>query len=55
VQITINHEINWKQFEIAVPAFLMMITMPLTYSIANGIGARSGALSGDHGGAGAWA
>lgn len=30
-------EINWKQFEIAVPAFLMMITMPLTYSIANGI------------------
>ncbi|MDA3920786.1 MAG: NCS2 family permease [Salinisphaera sp.] len=30
-------EIQWKRFEIAVPAFLMMIAMPLTYSIANGI------------------
>lgn len=30
-------EIDWKRFEIAVPAFLTMITMPLTYSIATGI------------------
>lgn len=30
-------EINWNRFEIAVPAFLTVITMPLTYSIANGI------------------
>ncbi|MFF2449447.1 NCS2 family permease [Neobacillus sp. NPDC058068] len=30
-------KINWKQFEIAVPAFLTMIAMPLTYSIATGI------------------
>ncbi|WP_349257008.1 NCS2 family permease [Salinisphaera sp.] len=30
-------EIQWKKLEIAVPAFLMMATMPLTYSIANGI------------------
>jgi AGZA family xanthine/uracil permease-like MFS transporter len=29
--------INWKQFEIAVPAFLTMIAMPLSYSIATGI------------------
>ncbi|WP_018663896.1 NCS2 family permease [Heyndrickxia acidiproducens] len=29
--------IKWDKFEIAVPAFLTMITMPLTYSIATGI------------------
>ncbi len=29
--------INWKQFEIAVPAFITVIAMPLTYSIATGI------------------
>ncbi|MFD1929477.1 NCS2 family permease [Sporosarcina siberiensis] len=29
--------IEWKQFEIAVPAFLTIIAMPLTYSIATGI------------------
>lgn len=29
--------IKWDQFEIAVPAFLILITMPLTYSIATGI------------------
>lgn len=29
--------IEWKQFEIAVPAFLTMIAMPLSYSIATGI------------------
>jgi adenine/guanine/hypoxanthine permease len=30
-------EIDWKKFEIAVPAFLTMIAMPLSYSIATGI------------------
>lgn len=29
--------IAWDQFEIAVPAFLTIITMPLSYSIATGI------------------
>ncbi|RDI37959.1 NCS2 family permease [Falsibacillus pallidus] len=30
-------EIDWKRFEVAVPAFLTIIAMPLTYSIATGI------------------
>jgi AGZA family xanthine/uracil permease-like MFS transporter len=30
-------EIQWTKLEIAVPAFLTLVTMPLTYSIANGI------------------
>ncbi|MFD2217106.1 MULTISPECIES: NCS2 family permease [Metabacillus] len=30
-------QIDWKRFEIAVPAFLTIITMPLSYSIATGI------------------
>jgi len=30
-------EINWKEFDIAVPSFLTMVAMPLTYSIATGI------------------
>jgi adenine/guanine/hypoxanthine permease len=30
-------KIEWSKFEIAVPAFLTMIAMPLTYSIATGI------------------
>lgn len=30
-------DIDWKKFEIAVPAFFTMIAMPLTYSIATGI------------------
>jgi len=29
--------IEWDKFEIAVPAFLTLIAMPLTYSIATGI------------------
>jgi len=32
-------EINFKKFSVAMPAFLTIVTMPLTYSIANGIGA----------------
>ena len=30
-------QIDWKRFEIAVPAFFVIITMTLTYSIATGI------------------
>ena len=30
-------DIDWKKFEVAVPAFFTMIMMPLTYSIATGI------------------
>ncbi|WHZ03436.1 NCS2 family permease [Neobacillus sp. YX16] len=30
-------KIEWTKFEVAVPAFLTMIAMPLTYSIATGI------------------
>ncbi len=30
-------EIDWKKFEVAVPCFLTIIAMPLTYSIATGI------------------
>ncbi|MCG3402527.1 NCS2 family permease [Staphylococcus massiliensis] len=30
-------EINWRKFEIAVPAFVTIIMMPLSYSIATGI------------------
>jgi adenine/guanine/hypoxanthine permease len=32
-------EIDWKKFEVAVPSFLTMITMPLSFSIATGIAA----------------
>ncbi|MDT0167373.1 NCS2 family permease [Actinotalea sp. AC32] len=31
--------IDWKSYEIAVPAFLTMVLMPFTYSITAGIGA----------------
>lgn len=30
-------EIEWDKFEVAVPAFLTIVAMPLTYSIATGI------------------
>ncbi|GAA1495588.1 NCS2 family permease [Paeniglutamicibacter kerguelensis] len=30
--------INFKRFSVGMPAFLTLVTMPLTYSIANGIG-----------------
>ncbi|MBN9327509.1 MAG: permease [Cellulomonas sp. 73-145] len=32
-------DIDWKSFEIAIPAFFTMILMPFTYSITAGIGA----------------
>ena len=31
-------DIEWSQFHIALPAFLTIVLMPFTYSIANGIG-----------------
>ncbi|WP_425292275.1 NCS2 family permease [Corynebacterium mayonis] len=31
-------KIDWSQFYIALPAFLTIVTMPFTYSIAHGIG-----------------
>lgn len=30
--------ISWTKMEVAIPAFLTMVVMPFTYSIANGIG-----------------
>ena len=30
-------EIDWKDAEVGVPAFLTMMTIPLTFSIANGL------------------
>jgi len=32
-------DIDWSEFSVALPVFLTVIVMPLTYSIANGIGA----------------
>lgn len=31
-------DIDFSTFSIALPAFLMIVVMPFTYSIANGIG-----------------
>lgn len=31
-------DIDWTRFEVALPAFLTIVIMPYTYSIANGIG-----------------
>ncbi len=31
--------INWKDYEVAIPAFLTMVLMPFTYSITTGMGA----------------
>lgn len=30
-------KVEWTRFEVAVPAFLTVIMMPLTYSVATGI------------------
>ncbi|BDZ50377.1 hypothetical protein GCM10025867_26180 [Frondihabitans sucicola] len=32
-------DIDWSDFSVALPVFLTVIVMPLTYSISNGIGA----------------
>ncbi len=31
-------DIEWTKMEVAIPAFLTIVVMPFTYSIANGIG-----------------
>lgn len=38
LMVSVIGGIDWKKFEIAVPAFFTIIAMPLTYSIATGIG-----------------
>lgn len=37
LMVSVLGDIQWNKLEIAVPAFMTLITMPLTYSIANGI------------------
>ena len=32
-------QIDWTDYQIAIPAFLTITLMPFTYSISNGIGA----------------
>ena len=32
-------ELNWRDMEDSIPAYLTIVLMPLTYSITNGIGA----------------
>ncbi len=34
-------EIDWADFTVAIPAFLTMVMIPLTFSIANGLSADS--------------
>jgi AGZA family xanthine/uracil permease-like MFS transporter len=37
LMISAAAEIEWTDFTVALPAFLTMIAIPLTYSIANGL------------------
>ncbi|MEU4578332.1 NCS2 family permease [Nonomuraea sp. NPDC023979] len=39
LMMTAIREIDWTEYEIAIPAFLTIVIMPFTYSISNGIGA----------------
>ncbi|WP_336210737.1 NCS2 family permease [Nonomuraea sp. LPB2021202275-12-8] len=39
LMMTSVREIDWADYEIAIPAFLTIVLMPFTYSISNGIGA----------------
>ncbi|MFI6482355.1 NCS2 family permease [Nonomuraea sp. NPDC050663] len=39
LMMTSVKSIEWDDFEISIPAFLTIVLMPFTYSIANGIGA----------------
>jgi AGZA family xanthine/uracil permease-like MFS transporter len=39
LMMTAVRTIDWTDFEIAIPAFLIIVLMPFTYSISNGIGA----------------
>jgi AGZA family xanthine/uracil permease-like MFS transporter len=37
LMMTVVSEIDWQDAEIAIPAFLTMLAIPLTFSIANGL------------------
>jgi AGZA family xanthine/uracil permease-like MFS transporter len=39
LMMTSIRDIDWDDFEVAIPAFLTIVIMPFTYSISNGIGA----------------
>ncbi|WP_418115103.1 NCS2 family permease [[Actinomadura] parvosata] len=39
LMMTAIRDVDWNDFEIAIPAFLTIVIMPFTYSISNGIGA----------------
>ncbi|MEW9553780.1 NCS2 family permease [Nonomuraea sp. NPDC050783] len=39
LMMTAIRDIDWSDYEIAIPAFLTIVIMPFTYSISNGIGA----------------
>jgi AGZA family xanthine/uracil permease-like MFS transporter len=39
LMLTAVRQIDWTDYEIAIPAFLTITLMPFTYSISNGIGA----------------
>ncbi|HLL67867.1 MAG TPA: NCS2 family permease [Micromonosporaceae bacterium] len=39
LMMTAVRNIDWNDYEIAIPAFLTIVIMPFTYSISNGIGA----------------
>jgi AGZA family xanthine/uracil permease-like MFS transporter len=39
LMMTAVRQIDWTNYEIAIPAFLTITLMPFTYSISNGIGA----------------
>ncbi|MFI7109835.1 NCS2 family permease [Nonomuraea sp. NPDC050227] len=39
LMMTAIRDIDWDDYEIAIPAFLTIVVMPFTYSISNGIGA----------------
>ena len=37
MMVSVVEEIAWHDPEVAIPAFLTMMTIPLTFSIANGL------------------
>jgi AGZA family xanthine/uracil permease-like MFS transporter len=39
LMLTAIRNIDWSDYEVAIPAFLAIVLMPFTYSISNGIGA----------------
>ncbi|GIP40188.1 guanine/hypoxanthine permease PbuO [Paenibacillus sp. J31TS4] len=38
LMISVVQKMEWTDFEVAIPAFLIIVLMPLTYSISTGIG-----------------